>query len=269
MFNEITEDIDLALVVTNLFFVFFFGLVWWLRREDRREGYPLERDNPRRVGQTNNVFFFPTPKTFIRPDGSTYVAPNFERDEREFAAERVAPGSGSAFEPVGEPMLAAVGPGAYAEREDEPELTRQGHIAIVPMRVATDYSIAAGPDPRGWPVVGADGEVAGTVSDVWVDRADMMVRYLEVELAGSGNGSGVDVGVGTEEAGTRLVPITMLLAHPVSKKVEVSAVRAEHFASVPTLKAADQVTLLEEEKISAFYAAGRLYASPGRLGPVV
>ncbi|TXM99400.1 photosynthetic reaction center subunit H, partial [Methylobacterium sp. WL103] len=29
-------------MVLYAFFLFFFGLVFWLRREDRREGYPLE-----------------------------------------------------------------------------------------------------------------------------------------------------------------------------------------------------------------------------------
>jgi photosynthetic reaction center H subunit len=38
----ITESIDVAQVVLYVFWVFFFSLIFWLRREDRREGYPLE-----------------------------------------------------------------------------------------------------------------------------------------------------------------------------------------------------------------------------------
>lgn len=40
----ITEYIDLAQLVLYAFWVFFFGLIVWLRKEDKREGYPLESD---------------------------------------------------------------------------------------------------------------------------------------------------------------------------------------------------------------------------------
>ena len=44
------------------------------------------------------------------------------------------------------------------------------------------FSIAdRDPDPRGMPVIGADQKVAGTVKEVWVDRSEIMIRYLEVE----------------------------------------------------------------------------------------
>ena len=41
------------------------------------------------------------------------------------------------------------------------------------------------------------------------------------------------------------------------------------FADVPTLANPDQVTLLEEDRISAYYAGGTLYAEPSRLGPLI
>lgn len=40
----ITRYIDVAQLVLYAFWVFFFGLVYYLRREDKREGYPLESD---------------------------------------------------------------------------------------------------------------------------------------------------------------------------------------------------------------------------------
>ena len=40
--GAITSNIDVAQVVLYAFFVFFAGLIFYLRREDRREGYPLE-----------------------------------------------------------------------------------------------------------------------------------------------------------------------------------------------------------------------------------
>lgn len=39
-----TEYIDLTQVVLYGFWIFFFGLVYYLRREDKREGYPLHGD---------------------------------------------------------------------------------------------------------------------------------------------------------------------------------------------------------------------------------
>jgi photosynthetic reaction center H subunit len=254
MSTALTESMDVAQIVLYAFWAFFFGLIYWLRKEDRREGYPLESDNPRRVGPENQILI-PSPKTFLLPHGGEAQAPNFARDDREVLAERTANSAGSPLEPTGDPMLSAVGPASFAQRSDEPELTREGHDLIVPMRAADGFAVMAGPDPRGWDVVATDGKVAGTVKDIWVDRADVMVRYLEVELA--------------EAEGTRLLPITMLRLRAEPKKVEVTSVRADHFASVPTLKEPDRVTLLEEDQICAFYAGGRLYAEPKRLGPVV
>jgi photosynthetic reaction center H subunit len=250
----LTSSIDVAQVVLYAFWFFFAGLIFWLRKEDRREGYPLESDNPRRVARKEQPLMFAAPKTFKLPDGGEYVAPDFARDSREIKAERTSPAAGSPLEPVGDPMLANVGPASYAQRHDVPEVTIDGRDQVVPMRIDPEMTMFAGPDPRGWSVVGGDGQSPGKVKDIWVDRADVMVRYLEVELA---------------EGGSRLIPMPMIQLRATSRKVEVSSIFGAHFAKVPTLKNPNQVTILEEEKISAFYAGGRLYAAPNRLGPLL
>jgi photosynthetic reaction center H subunit len=153
-------------------------------------------------------------------------------------------------------MLSGVGSASFAQRTDTPELMRDGQDLIVPMRLATGFAVSAGADPRGWPVVATDGIAAGKVKELWVDRADVMVRYLEVELEG-------------EAGGTRLLPITMLRILRDRGNVEVVSLKAEHFANVPSLKDPDRVTPLEEDQICAFYASGRRYAEPKRLGPVI
>jgi len=38
----ITEYFDFAQICVYLFWFFFAGLIYYLRREDKREGYPLE-----------------------------------------------------------------------------------------------------------------------------------------------------------------------------------------------------------------------------------
>ena len=42
--GAITGYIDVAQLVLYAFWIFFAGLIFYLRREDKREGYPLESD---------------------------------------------------------------------------------------------------------------------------------------------------------------------------------------------------------------------------------
>jgi len=255
MSHALTSYIDTAQVVLYMFWFFFFGLIVWLRREDRREGYPLETDVPKLVTYaTGNI---PAPKQFMLPHGEGMrAAPDFQRDTREINALRIAKAPGYPLEPVGDPLLAGVGPASFAQRSDHPELCHDDDApAIVPMRTARTYSVDAGPDPRGWRVIAADGQVAGKVTDIWVDRADLLVRYLELELS--------------EGAGNRLIPIQMLGLDEDAKAIRVRALRSDQFPLVPTLKERDQVTLYEEERVAAFYAGGWFYAEPGRREPVV
>jgi photosynthetic reaction center H subunit len=44
----------------------------------------------------------------------------------------------------------------------------------------------------------------------------------------------------------------------------VQSIFGKHFPGVPLTRSRNQVTLLEEEKICAYYAGGTLYASPER-----
>jgi photosynthetic reaction center H subunit len=114
------------------------------------------------------------------------------------------------------------------------------------MRTGTEISVLAGSDPRGWRVVGGDGKTAGTVKDLWVDRADLLVRYLEVEL---GENAGA--------TGTRLVPMPMARVNSDRGIIEVYSILAKQFG------------VLEEEKVSSYYAAGRLWAEPSRREPLL
>jgi photosynthetic reaction center H subunit len=250
----ITESIDVAQVVLYVFWVFFFGLIFWLRREDRREGYPLESGVTGALLAVNGALI-PPPKTFILPNGAgTVQAPNLERDRREVNAS----GRG-VLSPSGNPMLSGVGPASYAMRDDHPELMHDGSDMIVPMRIAPGIRVNAGPDPRGFKVVAGDGKVTATVTDIWVEKNDVLVRYLEVELDAAAAGAG----------GTRLVPISMLRIQKETKTVDVVSILSAQFGAVPQVKEPNRVTVLEEEKISAYYAGGRLYAEPKRLGPLL
>lgn len=164
---------------------------------------------------------------------------------------------GAPITPSGDPMTSGLGPSAWAERADEPDITYHGEAKIVPMRVAQNFYVEPrDPDPRGMVVVGLDGGVGGTVVDLWVDRAEPQVRYLEVDLA-------------DEPGRTVLVPITVCKVKGRDGVVQTKSIKGEHFRLVPGIRNADQVTLLEEDKIMAFYAGGYLYATPERARPLV
>ena len=249
--GEFTSYIDLTQIILYVFWIFFFGLILYLHREGKREGYPLktDRDDSRTFEGFPRV---PDPKEFILPhDQGSRFAPGVQPEPYSLKAEPVASWPGAPLEPTGNPMIDGVGPGAWATRRDTPDLTNEGTPRIVPLRVDPAYSIhKKDSDPRGKPVYGADGEVAGTVSDVWVDRSEPYIRYLEIDL----------------ESRTVLVPITFVTFAPVGGHVHVGSILAKQFADVPGLANPDQITLQEEDRISAYYGGGLMYA---RREPVV
>jgi photosynthetic reaction center H subunit len=249
-------DFDFTSLIFGTFVLFFVGLIVYLRREDRREGYPLEDEVSGRLEARGGLFFAATPKTFILAHG-THSVPHANRDSHDIAAVRTSRANGSPLEPKGEPMLAGVGPGAFAQRARRPELTFHGDAKIVPLRVASEFSIAKGDaDPRGMTVVGADGVAAGVVTDVWVDRSESIIRYMEAELTGA--------------VGKRvLFPMTMADVQRGSKTVCVDAVLGSQFAQAPVLENPNQITLYEEERVVAYFGAGYLYATPQRAEPIL
>lgn len=250
--GAVTGYIDVAQIALYAFWLFFAGLIIYLRREDKREGYPLESDRSGRV-RVQGFPAVPAPKTFKLADGSTVHAPRIERDTRPILARPTGPYLGAPLHPTGNPMLDAVGPAAYAERADHPDLTVTGQPLIVPLRVAGGYTVAdQDPDPRGMDVYGADRELGGIVNDLWVDRAEPQIRYLEVTTSG----------------GRRvLLPIAFAKIHGKRRCVTVKSILGGQFATVPSLANPDQVTLLEEDQITAYYAGGVLYATPARAEP--
>jgi photosynthetic reaction center H subunit len=250
----ITSYIDLAQLLLYVFWVFFAGLIYYLVQENHREGYPMESASTGRA--VVKGWPIPEPKTFKLEGGKTVTVPDLTRKEPPLHGVSAGFGMGSPIEPTGDPMTAAIGPGAYTLREDVPEMTSHGTPVLQPLRLAADYTVAQQDvDPRGLPVVGGDGKPGGTVRDIWIDSSEMMFRYLEVETLTS--------------AGARhvLLPIPFTLIR--RNQVEVHAIYGRHFADVPQLRNPDQVTKLEEEKISAYYGGGTLYADPKRNQPLI
>ena len=252
----ITGYIDVAQIALYLFWLFFAGLIYYLHREDKREGYPLLHEHPSGRVVVRGFPDVPATKSFLTREHGLVAVPRPGNDRSKVALVPSAYWPGAPLDPTGNPMVDGVGPASYANREDVPELTAENHPAIVPLRVSPTNFIAKGdPDPRGMTVVGTDGRVAGVVSDVWVDRAEVIIRYLEVELTG-----------GTR---TVLLPMAMARVSLDSRKVKVASILASQFADVPVLKSPEQVTKLEEDKIVGYFAGGHLYATPDRMGPLL
>lgn len=253
--GAITGYIDVAQVVLYAFWVFFAGLILYLRREDKREGYPLESDRSGRV-LVQGFPAMPRPKTYLLRGGHTVTLPNVKNDRRDVPVVPIAPWPGVPMEPTGNPMIDGVGAASYADREDVPELALDGGPSIVPLRVAPGTTIEPNdPDPRGMSVIGADNVVAGTVRDVWVDRAEALIRYLEVEVPEAGR--------------TVLLPMAMARVNGRRGYIAVNSLLARHFADVPAIASPDQVTKREEDRIVGYYGGGQLYATPSRLGPLL
>jgi len=231
---------DLARISLWMFWLFFAGLVIWIQRENQREGYPLENDDGTPAGSLWSV---PAPKTFLLPGGrGTVDAPHPEAEREGLALARTNAAGGFPFVPTGDAMVDGVGPAAWVARKDEPELDGHGHPKIRAMSTVGGFAVAAGRNPMGMKVFGNDRTSPGTVSDLWVDVPEQLVRYLEVTL---------------DDGSKRLIPMPM--ARIKSDGVHVGSISGGRFADVPRTAQAGTVTKLEEDKISAFYAGGTLY----------
>ena len=183
-----TGSFDLPLLLVIVFFLFFLALVYYLRQEDKREGYPLVSDRTERTDGRVKVAGFPSipsPKTFILPHGEgVRHAPALEEDHDvpgEMAGNRLGM-------PVNREAAALgtnLGPGSWTMRRNAPDLSHDGKPVFRPLRFATAYDVMKGePDPRGYTVLGLDRCIAGTVTDIWIDESEHTSKFLEVELAG-------------------------------------------------------------------------------------
>ena len=93
--------------------------------------------------------------------------------------------------------------------------------------------------------------------DVWVDQAEYLIRYYEVETGSAGKKRNV------------LLPAPLARVVGSANQVRVKSILGSQFAGVPTQKKPDVVTRLEEEKIFGYYSAGTLYATTQRAEPLL
>lgn len=247
--GAITSYVDVAQLVLYAFWLFFAGVIYYLVRENRREGYPLETH---RGGSSEGWIGIPSPKTYKLADGRTVEAPRAQELPQTYSGEQVIQNEGAPIEPVGDPLQAGVGPGAWAERPKHPDLDAHGVPKIRPLSALPECGVSdKDPDPRGMPMLDAEGDTVGTVRELWLDAPEMVFRYLEVDI------------------GSRTVLVPMTFCRVRRDNVQVQALLAAQWAGAPTLSQPGQITLDEEERIGAYFGGGLLYATPTRQEPIL
>lgn len=264
-----TQYIDVAQVALYVFWVFFVLLVLYLARESKREGYPLRSDRSDHI-KIQGFPAMPEPKTYLLANGNEVQLPSGKNDDHRVLAAADGRTSGDPIVPTGDPMLDGLGAAAWAEREDHPDVDLHGNPRIVPMRTLSDdyYVPEHSTDPRGANVIASDGVVVGSISDIWLDRMEYLPRYFEITLS---------------EGGKALVP--MMMSKVVTKNsvpeggrwyqqateqttsLHVASLFSDQFSNIPNTSSDTQITLLEEDKITAYFGGGESYGSADRSEP--
>lgn len=241
--GALTGHLDAVQIILAAFLAFFAGLVFYLRREDKREGYPLWDVSPQGVPIEGWPAAPPT-KVYKLLEGGETTMPH----RTEPSAMRGAPMHahiGAPLVPIGDPMTAEIGPGAYPLRIDRPFLS-EGRPQVQPMRAAAGWKVARGdPDPRGMVVYDAARAPVGTVIDLWVDRGVKFLRYLEVRLDG--------------DERPVMVPIFHTDVRPRQRAVRLKSMLAGHLRAMPRLRSPDEITAREEDQVNAFFASATMY----------
>ncbi|AWW75541.1 photosynthetic reaction center subunit H [Erythrobacter sp. KY5] len=257
---------DVAELAFILFFIFFVGLVIYLNRESRREGYPLEHEQTG-VVQPGKPLTDGDKKVFKLPHGrGIYVPEDVARDPVNIPAKQAFGAAGAPFVPTGDAMIDGLGPAAYANRNDYPDLTIDGALRILPIAASHGITVAEmDMNPVGLPVYAADKKKAGVVSDIWVDQSEHLIRYLEV-TTNSGRKVLTPMGFCAVQGTGFLGGITPLKDDQTAL-IDVTAIRSDQFDAVPAIATAGQITRLEEDKIQAYYGGGYMYATAERSEP--
>ena len=270
--GAITQYIDVAQLTLYVFWAFFFALVLYLHRESKREGYPLDSDRASHI-EHQGFPTIPEPKRYLLPRGGEVLLPG-DREEGEVGINVSPLGKfpGAPLVPDGDPLVDGVGPAAWAERRDTPDTDNSGSEAklinrIRPLSMLEDHFevVADGifnVDPRGLDVRALDGEVVGQVTELWIDHMESIARYYTVRLD-----SGKDVLLPMMFATYRKKKVapsegTLLdrLVDERTREINVDSITSEQFENVPQIKSSEEITMLEEDRVQAYYGGGHLYA---------
>lgn len=105
--GAITQYIDVAQLVLYMFWIFFFGLIYYLLQENHRDGYPLDPGTGRDT-KMDGWPPIPSPKTYKLANGDEVVMPYPLKGPEFLQAEPRHRWIGSPIEPTGNPLLAGI-----------------------------------------------------------------------------------------------------------------------------------------------------------------
>lgn len=243
----VNGHIDVPQLAFAAFVVFFFGLVYHLRREDKREGYPM-RASPFSTATLDGFPLPPQePKVYEVEEGGLTAAPH-HYPLPDIKAAPLHGFDGTPLVPVENPLLSALGPATYVMRLDEPALTEQGERMLRPLRDLPEWSIEHGEtDPRGMFVYDRRWHEVGRVADIWIDCSVKMLRYFEVELEAALGGRRV------------LVPLYFTHIKERAREIRVTALYKAQFSEIPALRTPGEITAREEDRLLGYFAGGRFF----------
>ncbi len=246
MFRNMTQYIDLPQIAFWLFFLAFVAICYFLRKNDKREGYPL-RASPFTGELIAGAPLAADPVTYVLNEGGTTSTPH----DYPAPPASVLPlyrFDGTPFRPAADLLHTPLGPGAWVMRKDEPMLNEVGELLLQPLRACEGWAIGKGEsNPRGMAVFDVRWRPVGIVADVWIDRGIRIIRYLEVQLSEPLGGKRV------------LVPIYHTLIDERAREIRVTALSDHEFDGVPMGASPDRITAREEDRLNAYFAAGRFY----------
>ncbi|NCQ62841.1 MAG: hypothetical protein GW757_02775 [Alphaproteobacteria bacterium] len=250
MTQNVVGNLDVAILCVIAFVSFFLGLVVYLRREDKREGYPVEVAGMfGRVQRAEGFPAMPRPKLFYRPhDRGVIQAPRLEEPEPVRPGQRLPP-MAIPLDPGPDPLEEGIGAAAYTRnREELPDLDVEGEPKLISLNDNPEYYIPDGdPDPRGWVLLSADEKQVGQVHDLWFNRAEFFLRYYEVSINGA--------------EGRRLVPAFFAEALPCDRVVRATTLVADDMRRTPVRADGTCITMREEDRLNGFYAGGLRFSS--------
>ena len=245
--------LDVAQIMLYAFFLFFAGLhlVPAPGRPARRLSAGIRRTAPSSPRlPVHSLAQDLSPRRRLDRESA-----EFPGRQRPINAVKVEPWPGAPHRADRRPVAGRRRPGSWNVRPDFAYKTFDGHDVVAPMRVATNYAVAdGGGNPIGFSVIGADGKVAGTIKDIWVDRAESMVSYYEIGLTG---GKSV------------LAPVHFCDVNFRARTVKITALTAEPVRRGAATEEPRRVTMQEEEKVAAVLRRRHALFDPARAEPLL
>ena len=242
-------NLDVAQIVLYAFFAFFTALIWYLRREDRREGYPLESEAARRV-QGARLSADPVAEDLPSRRGGVAQRPDYAARRSPVKAAKVEPWPGAPLQPTRRSDARRGRPRRLQRnapsRPLQDDAWRGSDFAAAHSAISRSRRWR---NPIGFSVVGADHTSVGVDQSMFGSIAPKSHRALSTKCSSPAPSRRV------------LLPVYFAASSRSAAASWSRRCSPNSSSNVPALGTPDRVTMLEEDRIAAYYGAGTLYAT--------